>query len=352
MIVVVAAIVTALSVLVMTHELGHLVVAKMAGVEVEFFDIGVGPTVLSVKDGTGTAFNLKAIPLGGHAQLLDGWGREIDDGNRARSYPAAAPVWKLPIMLAGSGLNFLLAFVILLVLALGGATHTTAVIGAPTGKALEAGMRVGDRIVAVDGAATETWQDVGLAFFERVGDTGSLTVTVSRGENRAEFALPIDHWQADRRFMNVFEDLGVAPSPAGVSGAAGSVFRRVGSAIEETFVMGLAVAAAGFKMIFGEMSILNFLGPLYLLLLGEDGDSLNWVDYARLFALFSIALGIINLLPGPVVDGVGVILATGELVTRKHVTARVERTVRYGGFVVGFGPLVLCIGYEVARVFT
>ena len=350
-IVVVAAILAALSVLVMVHELGHLIVAKLAGVEVEFFDIGVGPTLLSRTDRKGTAYNLKAIPLGGHAQLLDGWGSEIDDANRARSYPEAAAAWKLPITLAGSGLNFLVAFAVLLVLALGGATYSVAVIDEPTGKALEAGMRGGDEIVAVDGAATANWQDVGLAFFDRIGDTGSLAITVSRGGDRHTFALPIREWQSDRRFMNVFEDLGVAPSPAGVHLSAGSVFRRVGSAIEETFVLGITVAAAGFKMIFAEMSIVNFFGPLYLLLLGDDGNSLDWVDYARLFALFSIALGIINLLPGPVVDGVGVALATGELVTRKRATARVERNVRYCGFVVGFGPLVLCIGYEIARIF-
>lgn len=210
-------------------------------------------------------------------------------------------------------------------------------------------MRAGDQIVAVDGKATENWQEVGIGLFERVGSTGSIELSVLRAQQRHEFSMPIKDWQSDRRFMDVFGDMGISHGPFALS-APGSVIERIGSAIEETFVLGVAVAAAGFKMIFHEMSILNFVGPLELLLIGEDGDSLSWVDYAKLLALFSIALGIINLLPGPVVDGVGVILAAGELVTRRRVTPGVERLAIYAGIPLGFGPLALCIGYEIARM--
>ncbi|MCY3852053.1 MAG: M50 family metallopeptidase [Gammaproteobacteria bacterium] len=349
----VAAIVATLSLQVMIHELGHCIAAKLAGVEVEFYDFGVGPTLLRLTDRQGTVFNVKALPLGGFAQLLDGWGSPITEDNAARSFREAPPASKLAITLAGSSANFLTAFVIILVLQLGGMQGTVPVIEVPgaetAGKAYAAGLRDGDRIVGVDGAEVTTWQDIGIQLFDRIGDTGEVALSVSRDGERHEFAVAIGDWQSDRRFMNVFEDIGISHGSSEPLALEESVIGRVGGAIEETFVLGITTAAAGFKMIFREMSILNFMGPLELLLIGEDSTSLDWVDYARLFALFSIAMGIINLLPGPVVDGVGVMLATGELVTRKRPTPRVERNVRYAGVVLGFGPLVLCIGYEIAR---
>ncbi len=347
------AIIAALSLQVMIHELGHCITAKLTGVEVEFYDFGVGPTLLRLTDRQGTVFNVKALPLGGFAQLLDGWGSPITEDNAARSFREAHPASKLAITLAGSGFNFLTAFVVILVLSLGGMQGTVPVIEVPeaetASKAYAAGLRDGDRIVGVDGVEVTTWQDIGVRLFDRVGDTGTVAFSVSRDGERREFAVPISDWQSDRRFMNVFEDLGVSHGSSERLVLEESVIARLAGAIKETFVLSITTAAAGFKMIFREMSILNFTGPLELLLIGEDSSALDWVDYARLFALFSIMMGIINLLPGPVVDGVGVMLATGELVTRKRPTPRVERNVRYAGVVLGFGPLVLCIGYEIAR---
>ena len=350
----VVAIVATLSLGVIVHELGHCIAAKLASVEVEHFDIGVGPTILKRTDRKGMVFNLKLIPLGGFAQLLDGHGSEITEDNRARSFQEAKPAWKLFITLAGSGTNFFVAFVIILAIQLGNVAQsvpTVDVAGQDT-KAYAAGLRSGDRIVGIDGVETTAWQDIGGMLLDRVGDTGTLELNVTRDGQRQDYAIPIQDWESDKRFMDIFGDIGIAQDASAATFTSNSsVFGRMVSAVVETFTMGITTAAAGFKMIFREMSILNFFGPLELLQLGEDGSQLGYVEYAKLVALFFIALGIINLLPGPVVDGNGVVLSFGELVTGKRPSPRIETITLYAGFTLGWGPLFICITYEILRSF-
>lgn len=349
-----AAIITTLSLGVIVHELGHCLAAKIAGVEVEHFDIGVGPTILKRIDSKGMVFNLKLIPLGGFTQLLDGHGSEITNDNRAQSFQEAKPAWKLFITLAGSGLNFMVAFIIVLTLQLGNAAQSIPAIDVVSmeTKAHAAGLRSGDRIVGIDGVETDTWQDIGVGLLRRIGDTGTLELNVMRAGQRQDYAVPIQDWQSDKRFMEVFEDIGIAhAASAGTFTSDASVFGRMVDAVADTFTMGITTAIAGFKMIFRDMSIVNFFGPLELLQLGEDGNQLGYAEYAKLFALFFFALGVINLLPGPVVDGNGVILSFGELVTGNRPTPRIQLITLIVGSILGWGPLVLCITYEIARSF-
>ena len=283
-------------------------------------------------------FNLKLIPLGGFTQLLDGHGSKITEDNKDRSFQEAKPAWKLLIALAGSGLNFMVAFIVVLALQLGNVTRsvpTIDVVGQDT-KAYTAGLRSGDQIIGVDGVETTSWQDIGFGLLRRIGDTGTLELNVMRDGQHQDYNIPIQDWQSDTRSRDVFEDIGIAhAASAGMFSSTPSVFGRVIDAVVETFTIGLTMAIAGFKMIFGDMSIVNFFGPLQLLQLGEDGNQLGYTEYAKLFACFFIALGIINLLPGPVVDGNGVILSFGELVTGIRPTPRVQLITLIVGSILG-----------------
>ena len=359
-VIIAVAIIAALSIQVMMHEFGHCVAAKLAGVEVEHFDIGVGPTILKRTDRQGTVFNLKAIPLGGFAQLLVeeslyGGGAKITEDNRERSFPEASPAWRLTIMLAGSGANFLAAFVIFLALQLGNMTVQTVPIidvADQDTKAYTAGLRSGDRIVSIDGVETASWQEIGVRLLDRVGDTGTLELGVMRDGQRQDYAISIQDWESDKRFMDVFGDIGIAHDrTAEVLTPNTSIFGRMVSAVEETFSMIVNTTLAYIKVAFADMSIFNFFGPLQLMQLGEDGTQLTWTDYAKVFALLSIALGLINLFPGPIVDGLGVIWSSVELVTGIRPSPRVYQISWIAGFTLFYvGFIGLCVVYEIMRV--
>ena len=352
--------IAALSLMVVVHEFGHFVAAKAAGVQVLQFNVGVGPTLFKRIDSAGTEYKLAAIPLGGFAGIRDERLHGAGGGN-GLSFQEASPRWRLVIALAGSGANFVAAFLILLVIALATGTKPATVIeiSESEGRGFEAGLRSGDVITKVDGTEVARWSDVGVELLSRVGDTGAIEMEVSREGSLSTHAIAITDWQSDVRQMDVFGYLGIGQASA-LPEKRTPLLSRFVEPVVETWNAGIAIAAAGFKMIFGDMSFLNFGGPLPLAVLGldnpglmkaEDRAGLSFTDYLALFAVFSIALGIINLLPGPVVDGANVIAASLEMVSGKPLSAFVDKSILYVGSVFGFGPLVICIGYETLRFF-
>ena len=140
-----------------------------------------------------------------------------------------------------------------------------------------------------------------------------------------------------------------------------SAWARLAGGVADTFAVGFATVASGIRMLAGEISVLNFGGGLWLAMQGEDNanllteedrGALPWTAWLKLLAMLSIGLGMINLLPGPLVDGSRVISAVLALVARRpSLPERLDRALVVGGAVLGFGPLVLCICYEVLRFF-
>jgi len=161
--------VVVLGILILIHELGHFIVARLAGVGVERFSIGFGP-VLARWRGPETEYCLSAIPMGGYVKMmgeenpLEGGGGE--GGDPAKAF-ATKPLWaRFLIVFAGPGMNFVLAAVIISVLlALVGRPVLPAVVGrvAGTGAAAAAGVRVGDAVTAAGDRAVTWWEDVETA---------------------------------------------------------------------------------------------------------------------------------------------------------------------------------------------
>ncbi len=321
------------------HEFGHFLVARWCGVPVERMRFGVGPAWHSWKDRHGTEFCLGIFPAAFS---------EIDD----KVWDAAPPLQRMLVASGGPAMNLFCALVLLL-FAYSFQQSPTAVVGATDvdGAAYQAGLRDGDRIVAVDGRETETWTDVGLHIVSRVGDTGNLTLEVIGAEAGSEsrrLEMSISDWQGDAFRIDMFEAFGItASSPAE---AAGNVFTRIGAGLVDTWRIIWSTAAAGFQMIFGEMRIVNFLGGLQLSQLGLDASDLGWSDYLKIAALFSIGFGIINSLPGPVVDGRAILTGAVEWLRGKLLPPVAHKVSLYVGSVLGFGPLVICLTWEMLRV--
>jgi regulator of sigma E protease len=173
--------VVVIGVLILIHELGHFVVARLAGVGVERFSIGFGPVLLRWR-GPETEYCLSAIPMGGYVKMmgeenpLEGGGGAYDPG---RAF-ALKPLWaRFLIVFAGPGMNFVLAAVIFIVaLAVFGRPVVPAVVGrvAPDGPAAAAGLRTGDLVAQVDGRPVSHWEDVDRAVVRAGGRPLRLTL--------------------------------------------------------------------------------------------------------------------------------------------------------------------------------
>ena len=176
----IVAFLVALGILVFVHELGHFAVAKRVGVKVLRFSIGFGPIVAARRRGE-TEYAVSAMPLGGYVKMLG-----EDDEEEARSEPERAfSTQTLPrrsaIVFAGPVMNFIFAFLVYLLLfvAVGAEVPSSEprVGGVSAGSPAEqAGLRAGDRVIAVDGRPTTTWEDLAQTVRESKGVPLALTV--------------------------------------------------------------------------------------------------------------------------------------------------------------------------------
>ncbi|HXJ79866.1 MAG TPA: RIP metalloprotease RseP [Candidatus Methylomirabilis sp.] len=185
----IVAFVVVLGVLILVHEFGHFLVARLSGVGVERFSVGFGPVLWRYR-GPQTEYCLSAFPLGGYVKMMGDDENPLEGGKSGEVDPARAfnnkplPV-RFLIVFAGPAMNAVLAVVIFaLVFMLLGRPVVPAVVGRLTegGPAIKAGFVTGDRIVAVAGRPVRYWEELLQAVQDQHGGTVQLTVKNERGE--------------------------------------------------------------------------------------------------------------------------------------------------------------------------
>ena len=331
---------------VMIHEFGHLFASRLTGVQVTKMVIGAGPTVLRWRDNF-TSYALAALPLGAFCDI---------DKDHCRSQ---AGFKQTVVALGGSTLNFLTAFLVLLAVAPFDSDTRPVVQIQPGSPAHLAGLQNQDVIVSVDGVSVSDWQNVGTRLLYRVGDSGELEFITERDGRHFDHRIPIERWESDTRQIDMLRNLGIRHADEPVL-AQQTEFAKLGNVVTDTATFMWSMVVSGIKMILGEMSILNyFSGTLFLSMLGEDTtnlltssdrQALTWITWAKFFALLTIGLGIINLLTGPLVDGSNAISGLCSMLKSSPISDRSDKAITIFGAIPGWGPLFLCIGYEINRI--
>lgn len=325
------------------HEWGHFIAARLTGVRVGTFFLGFGPRIGERTGRDGAKYRFGIIP-GASVQFAP------------KAFGSAPPLRRIMVAAAGPLANFALTFLLFAAAyVLYPTTPAPAVIEVvdEQGPAAASGLQSGDRIVAVDGVNTGHWQDVGRALLDRVGDSGVLRIAVSRSGESMDHAIPIQRWQSGRARIDVFDGLGIrrAALPAlEEADSSRGVPASVAAALADTVRMGMSSAAAGFKMVFGSMSVLNFGGGLQATQLGVEAGNLTLGDYLLILGLFSMCFGIINSLPGPIVDGLDVIRGAVEWIAQKPLSETAGKVLLVAGTIVAFGPIPICIVHELIRL--
>ena len=183
--------VVVLGVLILVHEFGHFLVARLSGVGVERFSIGFGP-VLARFRGKETEYCLSLFPLGGYVKMMGDDENPLEGGRSGsldpkRAFNGKPLAVRFLIVFAGPAMNFVLAAVIFaLVFMILGRPVAPAVVGrvADGGPSAQAGLKTGDRIVAVDGRRVEYWEDVLRTVQDGQGETLQFTVEGAGGERK------------------------------------------------------------------------------------------------------------------------------------------------------------------------
>ena len=328
------AVVLVLGVLIAFHEMGHFLMARVLGIGVKTFSVGFGPRLLGFR-GKLTDYRLSIIPLGGFVSLVgESEEGEIPERFEERHSFMKRPAWqRMLVVLAGPLFNVVLAMLIYWGLFWAqGQYELLPVVGEVRAEspAQVAGMEAGDRILAIDGQDIRFWREMAALIESSEGRT--LAMVVQRGGRELELNVTP---KVDVR-KNLFgEDIRtpligissagetmVIPLDGGSSFLAGA---------RQTWDM-VSLTAVGFwKIIQGIVPLDNVGGPIMIAQLVSEQAKRNISDLLFLTALISVNLGLLNLLPIPVLDGGHILFYGIEAVTRRPVNAKVrEVTTRIG----------------------
>lgn len=328
--------------LVFVHEYGHYIVGRWCGVKADTFSIGFGRKILGWTDKRGTEWKIGWLPLGGYVQFAgdrdavsqpDAHWHDLPDDQRSHSFPAQ-PVWKRAlIVVAGPATNFLFAILILAGFAwLNGTPTTPPIAGAVMAQSAAdaAGIRAGDRIVAVDGRAMDVFMDIPMAVAHRPGE--AMDVRIERDGMERTVRLTPRLIKEKDAFGNEFE--------RGVIGiAAGDVeFQKV-SLLEAPLVglrqTGQIVRQTGEvlgQLLTGNRSVKDLSGPLKIAKISGEAASMGVLELISLIAMVSINLGFINLLPLPMLDGGHLLFYGYEAIRRRPAPPKAQEWAFRFGF--------------------
>lgn len=319
------AFVVALGVLVFVHELGHFGVAKRLGVKVLRFSIGFGPILWRKQRGE-TEYALSAVPLGGYVKMLG----EDEDGEPVtepeRAFGNQKPWRRAAIVVAGPTMNFLFAFLVYAVLfaAVGAEVPSPdpRIGGVGQGTPAEqAGLAVGDRVLAIDGTKVETWE--GLAARVRESGGKALSLDVERGG--APMTVTVTPTMRETR--NIFGEETGKTWLIGIEGshdwkAVGPV-EAVSMAGQQTAMASWVVLQGLVLMVQGRVPLKELGGPIAIARAAGQQARAGLKYFLSMLAFLSINLGVLNLLPVPVLDGghlalLGIETAMGRPLRPRH----------------------------------
>ncbi len=326
---VLVAFVCALGPLVFFHELGHYLVARLFGIPAETFSIGFGHELVGWTDRQGTRWKIAWLPLGGYVKFVGDMSPASNPADLEAIPPElrdrvfqARPVWqRFLVVLAGPAANFLLAILIFTAFFSLLGTPRTNVVGdiVPRTGAAAAGLKAGDRIVAIDGHATPTFNDVASVVMVRPDQ--NVVLEVARGGDNLHFNV--------RLGSETVPDAAGRKMRAGVLGIHSTtqvnepvpLSRAFPMAIDQTFRMVGTIVDGLEQLVRGQVSPRQLGGPITIARVAGSGAELGLLPFIGLVALLSINLGFINLLPVPMLDGGHLFFYVVEAVRRRPLSA-------------------------------
>lgn len=362
-----------LGILIFVHELGHFLVAKWMKVKVEKFSLGFGPKLLGWQLGE-TEYLISAFPLGGYVKMFgEGGFSEIEmieqeyeretpgstpveaykltEADKARSFAHKTIPQRMAIVFAGPFFNMIFAWLLIVLLYMTGLPILKATVGEvfPDKPAAQAGIRKGDLITAVNGQRILQWED----FSARMATiTDSVTLTIIRNDKPLTIQLKPQLGETKNLFGETIKKpiIGVSPAYDLVTERFGPLDAiRLGNAkaVEITKLTMLSLV----KLFEGVVPLNSLGGPMMIADMANKAAHTGGATFFMLLAVVSINLGILNLLPVPVLDGGHLMFYTIEAIIRKPVPQKVREYAQQAGMVLLIGLMVLAFYNDIIRYF-
>jgi regulator of sigma E protease len=333
-----------LSMIVIVHEFGHFLIAKLSGIHVEEFFIGFGPKLFKFKDRRGTAYGISAIPVGGYNKLL-GMDRNesIPSGMEDKAFHNKPFYKKLQVSIGGVGFNIIFAVILIGIFLSMGVLVPTTIIDyiQPEAPADISGFKIGDKVIALNDQKIESWDDFSALTKKYPGKEVTYTVIRDGEEIKLEVKL------------NNVEDqgyLGISPS---------SVEEKLGffEIVKESFKMTWDISVTYIKlfgMLFSgkiPLSEARPVSPVGIVNIFQQSVSMGMQNFIFFVALVSILMGFGNLIPILPLDGGNILLIIIEAIRRKPVPRKVLEIINSTGIFILISILIVGLVFDIINPF-
>lgn len=329
-----------ISIITVVHEFGHYIVAKRSGIKVEEFSLGFGPILFSRPDKDGTLWKICAIPCGGYVKMFGDAGpdstpdperlAQMSPEDKKQSFYFQSPWKKIPVILAGPAMNFLLCiFILWIVIMCKGidvpqdTVVDSLMLGSP---AQTAGVLPGDRVVSVNGKATKKFTEMQEIISSSRDD--ELVLRVQR-DGRLKYIIvrptllsscdPVSGQTINKRAVGIIAGISkhVRVNP----------LTAFGLAIYETYGTSKAILRVLGRLITGKQSMNELGGPVRIAQESGKVAKAGFFMFLWFIALISVNVGLVNLLPIPALDGGHFVFYLIEGVTRKEIPLKFKERI-------------------------
>lgn len=344
MILTIAAAIFVFGLLVLVHEFGHFITAKMTGMRVDEFAIGFGPKLISRKYGE-TVYSLRAVPLGGFNDIA---GMDPESNTAGERGFCEKPVLsRMIVILAGATMNFVLPIILFFMIyaTLGAAKPAPEPIigGIVQGMSAEkAGLQEGDEILSVDGQSVATWKDF-TDKLKNVEAGKDIRLKYKRGEEISEVTLtPKYNEQEKRALIGVQSSILYEPK---------TLPESLTLAINRTKEITMFMVDSIAQLFKEPEQTENLAGPIGIVQMAGQVAERGFIPLLNFAALLSINLGIINLLPVPVLDGGHFVNLCIEAIRGEPLGAKVVAYTQRVGIALLLVLMLFATKNDIVRVF-
>lgn len=350
-----------LVVLIVGHEFGHLIVAKLSGMNVPEFGLGFPPKLWGKKIGE-TEYTLNALPFGGFVKIF---GEDDADASDLRAFAKRPKLFQAATLLAGPGMNIVLGLLLSTLAFMIGVPTVASDVDAgsiknphvliaeilPKSPAAVAGLKVGDEIVSISLNGTEVHIQKPEEVSTTIGSAhGSLTMHVLRNKSLMDFTLvPVKGIDTENLDHAV---VGIAPALVGIRSL--PLFQAFTAGVKNTFeqtkgvLVGLGTLVGHALTLSADLS--SVAGPVGIVSLVGDASGFGVGSILALAALISINLGVVNLLPFPALDGGRLALLAVETVSRRKIPAKISNIINIAGFGILIVLMLAVTAHDIFRL--
>lgn len=334
------------SIIVMFHELGHFSVAKLCGIKVTEFSLGLGPTIVGFTKGE-TKYCINLLPFGGACVMGEDDMEDLDDPRNFNN----KPIWaRIAVVFAGPFFNFIMAFIfaVIIICSLG---YDKAVVSdvIPGYAAEEAGLQSGDVITKINDYNIHFYKEISSYSLFHAGETVELTY-VRDGKKETTTLVPKLDSESGRYLYGIISE-GTREKANIITAAQNSIY-EVRYWIYTTL--------QSLKLLFtGQASVNDLQGPVRIVQsvgstveesASTDGGFYAFLNILNWGILLSANLGVMNLLPFPALDGGRIVLMIIEAIIRKPVVKKIEAVVNGIGLLLLFGLMFIVLFNDIRNI--